>query len=262
MERRNVPAQPMFEIRIGGEDVMPETVDVLEVLDVISPLIRAVRAIGDIDRAEFPFALTSVRHGSAVFQISAAAVPMVRSSVYKVASVIREWPYSRRNVTPSVRRAIESVYAYCKKRQRTVALAEPDAVQPLVVLGQEHFARSLIRGTTILYGRVLRVGGVSPAVTIRLDDGRLLSCPTTEETVQKLGGFLYQEVGLEGEAAWDPETNWRLVEFSPQRILPYRPSDIDEAIEALARATGEGVWGDDAIERILEWRYGDEDHAG
>lgn len=93
-------------------------------------------------------------------------------------------------------------------------------------------AASTLRGETVLYGEVVRVGGVEPKVEIRTLQGKTLFCPTTTAIAVQLAGRLYQQVGVYGEAEWNVET-LEIEEFSIQQVSPYGKIPLHQAFTQL-----------------------------
>lgn len=95
-------------------------------------------------------------------------------------------------------------------------------------LPEEHF----IRGETVIYGRVERVGGVDPKVRVRLSEHEVVSCRLNEELAKELGTHLYFEVGLRGQATWDAKDH-SLAYFRVEEILPFENVGAASAAYAL-----------------------------
>lgn len=95
-------------------------------------------------------------------------------------------------------------------------------------LPEEHF----IRGETVIYGRVERVGGVDPKVRVRLSEHEVVSCRLNEDLAKELGTHLYAEVGLRGQATWDAKDH-SLAYFRVEEILPFEDAGAVQAAYAL-----------------------------
>jgi hypothetical protein len=111
-----------------------------------------------------------------------------------------------------------------------------------------------VRGTTTLYGRCIRVGGVRPKAEISLRQGGTLFIDVTEQIAKDLGRRLYDEVCILGEASWETAT-WTIQGFRATAISPYSPTDLAAAFEQLAAAAGTHWDGVDAIEYVQHCRH-------
>ena len=111
-----------------------------------------------------------------------------------------------------------------------------------------------LRGSTTLYGRCIRVGGVEPHAQVRpLGAGKLLYIEVTESMARALARCLYEEVALEGEASWDPET-WEIETFRATRLMEYKAIDPLIAFRELADAAGDRWDNVDAEEFVRDLR--------
>ncbi len=98
-------------------------------------------------------------------------------------------------------------------------------------LPEEHF----IRGETVIYGKVERVGGVDPKVRVRVSEHEVVSCRLNEDLAKELGVHLYSEVGLRGQATWDAKDQ-SLAYFRVDEILPFENAGAVSAACALRDA--------------------------
>jgi hypothetical protein len=119
----------------------------------------------------------------------------------------------------------------------------------------EHFADSIpqrprLRGETVLFGRVERVGGVEPKVRLRISDHESVSCHISEELAKRVGNRLYNEVGLRGQATWDA-VDFELLYFHAEELLSYQAGPITAAFDALAGAVGGAFDSVDDVEEFV-----------
>ncbi|MDE3067965.1 MAG: hypothetical protein KGJ60_10505 [Verrucomicrobiota bacterium] len=121
-------------------------------------------------------------------------------------------------------------------------------------LPEEHF----IRGETVIYGKIERVGGVDPKVRVRLSEHEVVSCRLDEALAIELGAHLYTEVGLRGQATWDA-TDHSLAYFRVDEILQFENRGAAEAALTLKDAA-QGAY--DAVKDVPGYvrrlREGDE----
>ena len=115
-----------------------------------------------------------------------------------------------------------------------------------------------VRGETVLYGRVERVGGVEPKVRVRLSEHEAVSCHLSEEMAKHLGKQLYSTVGLQGQATWDAD-DLSVIYFRVDEILPFKGGGVVEGIRELREAV-DGAYDDvpDAVGFVRELRGGGE----
>lgn len=116
---------------------------------------------------------------------------------------------------------------------------EPTARAPLaemdvgfeMYLPEEHF----IRGETVIYGKVERVGGVDPKVRVRVSEHEVVSCRLNEDLAKELGTHLYAVVGLRGQATWDANDH-SLGYFRVEKILSFEAVGAAQGAMALKDA--------------------------
>jgi len=111
-------------------------------------------------------------------------------------------------------------------------------------------------GSTSVYGRCLRVGGVHPRAEVRLLSGDLLYVDVDEALAKQLARSLYEEVRLDGHARWD-SSNWTLLAFRVDRVAPVVTSDPEAAFTLLARSAGRRWSGVNAHDYLRRVRYGE-----
>lgn len=115
-----------------------------------------------------------------------------------------------------------------------------------------------IEGETVLFGEIIRVGGVEPRVELKPVNGKALFCSTTEEIAIQLASHLYQQVSVLGCAVWDYET-WEIKEFQITQILPYVQRPLSQAFRLL-KESAQGAF--DSVEDVDQYihhiRYGED----
>jgi hypothetical protein len=102
------------------------------------------------------------------------------------------------------------------------------------------------RGETVLYGKIERVGGVRPRVRLRVSEREVVYGDVTEEQGRELGGRLYSEAALRGQATWDAQDG-SIVYFRVEEILHYQRGKVSGAFDELRRAA-HGVY--DEVEDV------------
>lgn len=161
----------------------------------------------------------------------------------------------------SVVKALEPIVQFVRARGCTAELSftRGGVVTTAVITPATRIERAKpLKSVDILYGNVMRVGGVEPKVEIKTIDGTTLYCETTEQIALKLAKRLYTQVAVEGMATWDPQS-FEIKEFQVTELLPYAPVELPEAFRQLREST-KGFFETigDVEEYIHELRYAEE----
>lgn len=241
-----------FEVRIGGEGVRPDTLDAREVIELLDGFTRALLAVAGQRGARPKLFLTEVVRGSSGYafasddreiadDVRVLAAGLKGQPPARHLSAVREWRASARKFT---------------ERRRVIVLFPTRGEEPVLTIPDDlpEVETPYVRGRTVVFGEIQRIGGATKATAaIRLDDGQLLTCDLDRELARTLGPHLYRRVGLSGTADWDPDT-WELAGLQVEEIEVVDQADVLSALDAIARAGGREVWGDDPAKAILEWR--------
>lgn len=112
--------------------------------------------------------------------------------------------------------------------------------EPLAVLSAATAIPALTNpsGETVVYGEILRVGGVEPRIMLRMVQGETVYCTTTAEIARAAASRLYQTAALRGQAVWHGE-NFTIVEFDAKEMLFYEPIPATDAFAELAELVDE-----------------------
>ena len=126
-------------------------------------------------------------------------------------------------------------------------------VNEKTVLPKSH----LIKDRTIIYGEVVRVGGIEKSkVMIATASGNNISCSVEKSTIKELAKRLYERVGLRGLAE-RRITDMYIESFTIAEILPYKEVPITEALEKVAPFLGsrwKGLSPEEIVKEIRRMR--------
>lgn len=97
----------------------------------------------------------------------------------------------------------------------------------------------ILLAKTIVFGRVVRVGGAEPRVMFESSPGKTLYCRVSdEELARKLGERLYTWVGLKGLASLDSDS-LEIIEFKVDGMTNFEDSlSITESFRELGKIAG------------------------
>lgn len=246
-----------IELIIDGPDVTPETVRASDLGALIIDYERAILAAAGIDPGGVVVSLIGIDTGS-----DALTFAMPRKALrgaQRNSRAVQSGNYGR--LDPRAHAALAEMSRKAAARDWRVVLKGNSALKlPDAEISKEHPVPPVpepqaARGTTVVYGELLRVGGEPPAAWLRTMDGDKVNVDLTVEMAKQLAHRLYEQVGIEGEVEWN-RADWKIAKFRATRITAYRESPILQAFNELAAAAG-NAWDDvDPIEFVRKQRGG------
>ena len=152
------------------------------------------------------------------------------------------------------RASLGEIVNFVKRRQCHVELSDSKHSEPIARITPEFSLPEdyTLTGRTSLIGTVVRVGGGSPKVSLKLPTGKTLHCDTSEEIAKALGHRLYDVVTCKGEACWDIETN-QVIKFKIKDVGGFKDCRASEAFAALAGAMPDTIkrWRSEGLENVF-----------
>ena len=251
MSKAKKPA-PDFEVLFDGKGVYPEVIPLGALTETLSA-IRRLAAGGEApdedeeegDADEGSIRLLGVKRGSAVFQFFS---PSAESDLehFREAGRVMEAP-EQLGENDYLLRPIELLSGIARRLNCSLVVRKASGSKAVLArigpTSYEKISESLfLSGETAFTGRVERVGGATVrrcALRVPFQSRLLLCKVATEEVARQLGGKLYQEVAVAGEARW-LRSNWKVVSFQISSIQQPESGSLLEAFQALHDAGGKG----------------------
>ncbi len=236
-------SETTFIFRFTGTNLSPRTVRLGELGDLLASAEDTLHAIASeknnkLDKETLGLSLEEIRHGSLELTINTRLPQVVEPAFNTLAGAI-----TTRFIEPIPPKAYPSFDKMLKFIRRKEAHADlivsngNDEVIATITPDFKIPKDVFIDGDTTIYGKVVRVGGVTPKVEVKTVSGTTLYCPFDYELAQELGALLYETVGLVGEARWDVETGI-ITRFKVKNIVPYRNSSVVETFAYLRERIG------------------------
>ncbi|MCX5638244.1 MAG: hypothetical protein NTX52_11220 [Planctomycetota bacterium] len=243
-----------YNITISGTGVLPETTRASDLAALLINIEKAISETGRFQGVRITedeiISLVGVDRSSNKLTFAVASILV--SSVAMVSEVVETNTYER-----LPRQAHEALYEVSKQAvshdwevrfNKNVSLGIREATISKEKQIPPAPPTPYIEGTTSIYGRCIRVGGVRPKAEIQpyLYQGEILYITVSEAMAKELAKSLYEDVCIEGKAKWNTE-DWTIAEFEGRRISEFRATDPVTAFQKLGEAAG-GRWdGIDAI---------------
>ena len=232
-----------IEIRVTGEDFSLETIRPGKVTSYLNSIEAFVTAIVKRDNPELDLArdgalgFTSIRPGSFVAGLTSPHVEVGRAW-RKASRAIECGDYSdfpseairefTEFITFNRRHNTEAEFWEFNGKHHRLTVVTPETTVPV-----------LVSGRTTLYGKLLRIGGVSsPTARIRFNDASPITCKVqSTELASSMAERLYETIGVRGTGKWESKS-LELLEFRIEELTEYRQTSLTEAIESLREVAG------------------------
>ena len=260
-------AETLFEIRLTGGGLLPETLPIQELADILKSveLILGSVAIDQnqgLNSEDFIVGLVHSEKGSARLKFASTLSEVAMAALMIITSAISTREYN--NIPTNAIKGLKDLSNYTAKRDCDLQIYKEGSFSAPLAEISANVSLSLpcdltVTGKTIIYGQILRIGGAEPKVAVRTLDNDLLYCTLSESLARLLANSLYETVGLAGSATWELKS-YRILEFNAEEIIPYHHGDLLSAFASLRKAV-DGAFDDidDVEEYVLALRGGDED---
>lgn len=259
--------KPIFKLRFSGGDLKPEKVPARELAELLVAAEEAVASLAkqrnpSLNAEDIVLGLVRIEDSSLGLVFSSPSPDVVRPAFREIASCVLHRQFAELPIRS--RRCLRVLAEFGSRRQCRTQFWNGDEASPEQLAEMDvGFESALpeekyVRGETVLYGRVERVGGVEPKVRVRLSEHEAVSCHLSEEMAKHLGKQLYSTVGLQGQATWDAD-DLSVIYFRVDEILPFKGGGVVEGIRELREAV-DGAYDDvpDAVGFVRELRGGGE----
>lgn len=255
--------EQLIEVRFTGGDIRPQSVraaDLGNVLRAVEDIIESVALAEQLLTDPILLAsLTEIRLGSVDLFFTPSNPPAAQRAWGIATGVIHDKTIQRlpRRARNGVRQIVEFTRAYqCVSEFRFSASNQVLAtITPELIVADA----ALLKGESVLYGQVIRVGGRSPKVLIAAaDHSGTISCAVSQEIARTLGGRLYTDIGVAGIATWNAET-LKLEAFQITELLPYKKTPITQAFKQLSDRYGQYFDDIDDVDEFIASVRGDKE---
>ncbi len=234
----------IIELRFTG-DISPDRISIRELTDMLvnfedSVIELILRDHPEVSTEEIIVGLVKIGEGSARFIFRSTFMKYAIPVFILWASSIANNEYKNlphKSIEASIKIASFAKSRNCIVEFRTGEQSE-DVLAKITPETEIIIPESVyLHGETVIYGRIERVGGVKPIVTVRLDDNKLLHCRLSEQKAKNLAPKLYDYVGIKGTAKWNVE-NYQIEHFEIDRLTEYQQMPISKAVNELAKEFG------------------------
>lgn len=236
-------ARKLTSFKIGDQSIGPGDVHIRDLRDALEQFEKALIAEAkqhnpDLKTDDLVVALVEISKGSDLLTLE---VPKeLGESTKSIEKSVRTGDYSRLS-----RGAHEALYKLDQKivpkyRAWGVAAGKWPQKNPPMVSAEkrvpEPIQAATLKSHTTLFGRVIRIGGMTPKIGLEVD-GRMIPVEISIDLAKRVGPRIYEVVGLEGVATWNAG-DLQIVDFKATNLLDYDEGDLARGFKDLARIAG------------------------
>lgn len=231
-------------LEVDFSDIKPIQIKAGDIANIITAIESMVESQiyqknPNLKKEPLILSFTSIRSESIDLQFHSPFLKDTISVFQKVGQAINDNNYS--GLSETTYKAIDTIAIFTRKHHSRVEFIHQNSKRNVIatITSDTILQRPpALKGETIVYARVIRVGGKEPKVEIETVDGNTLFCQAPIEIITKLGGKLYQIVGLIGSAEWGINLS-DIEQFKITGVTDYERTSIKKAIDELAQATKE-----------------------
>ena len=228
-----------FQFHFTGTDLFPKNIragEIAELLEAIEDVVfgTVVADHPQLSKDSLVVSLAQIQAGSLSLEFTSQLPEVVNPAFFRVSEAIakRDFDGLPAGAIEPLRKIVRFIKDYDGQADLIFVNGKPEVLASLTA-DIELPRAELISGETVIYGEIVRVGGVEPKVEIKTINERTLYCPFERELAARLGALLYHAVGLKGVAQWDSQT-YELRGFTVQDITEYRRTSIIDAFAELS----------------------------
>lgn len=253
----------IFELRFTGTSIRADVVSAGELAQLLqafedSLISIVLRDYDELEAKNLVVSLVEVESRSLRLKFKPRLREILFSAFLIVSNSIQANAYG--NLPVKAVEALQTINRFCKTKK---CLAEwrdnPFSDLPLATLTPESEIiipeTSYLFGETTVYGKVLRVGGVDPKVSLKLGDTQpILYCSISQELAKEIAQDLYLDIGFKGTAKWYL-ADYTIVDFKISEIVRLNKTSFVDTMKDLKNLIGVH-WNDvkDVIDEVSKIR--------
>ena len=237
------PDQHIIELKFEGNGIKPSKVKASEVAEMLLSFEGAIMAVmkqqhASVEESEVFISFEAIQDQSISLRCLAhRAKEMVLPALLAITTSFSTGAYAElpnaavedlRRITKFTKRH-ECQGVFIDAGERLVTFDKDTEI----VVAEDAF----LRGDTTIYGEVLKAGGDTPRVTLKIDD-YTVSFEVRKEIAIRLAGNLYKEVGLVGNARWNRKT-YKVVDFRADSLIFIEQAPLIDTFEKLGKMFGD-----------------------
>ncbi|GEO02592.1 hypothetical protein AAE02nite_02560 [Adhaeribacter aerolatus] len=229
--------QHIIELKFEGNGIKPSKVKASEVAELIASFEGAILAVvkqqnPEVNEADVLISFEEIRDQSLSIKCLSHISKYVLPAYAVIATSFTSDQYS--NLPSSSVDNLKKIAKFSKRHEcEGVFIQDGERIATFnkdteIVVKEA----GTLRGDTTIYGTVLKAGGDTPRVTLKIDDDYTVSFEVKKDIVIKLAENLYKEVGVKGNAKWDKRT-YQVLEFRAESVIYIEQVTIQDTFKQL-----------------------------
>lgn len=240
-------------LKIDGENLSTTSLTIPEISKVLGLIEGITLDVADNEGFNLSLRLNSLKPGSVGIALEGIDLePDTLPNIYKKVSEVFRTGFS--DASNLLLKKVDELNKFLKSKSAWIDILENENSKTTItkILVNENLITSNyknIKGSTTIYGKVIRIGGKTPAVMIEIDKDKNLSFSIKEEYINFFANNLYKNVVLYGIAEWEPNT-LSLKDFNLEKAEPLKLKSMKDTVKVIKNNFGKHF---DKIENPDQW---------
>jgi hypothetical protein len=238
----NFDKKDILEFKLTGKEQNPRNLSAKNALELLKAYEEALVEIvrqeqSEIDLAKLRLSLVGIEESSTRFLLlPSLKQPLFNASIFLFTSInagnLSKLPAKSIKSLQEIQRysRVNNCSIHFIKQGEELTTITPDT-------SIEFPSTKFVHGETVIYGKILRVGGVEPKAFIQLEGQKSIAITITEELAKDLAKRLYDVVGFKGQAKWLID-DYSIQEFKLLDFIEYEPEPYVKTFEELSDLVG------------------------
>ncbi len=232
-------------IKITGKGIYPNTIKLKELSELLGNIETLLYNVivnenPKIKTDEIVIGLENIEEGSLKLHLSSTFKQLTLLALNIISESVSKNNYDK--LPKDSLTALKNISYFSQRRKCNIEFrTDMKSKLPSAMITPDSSIKTLeptiITGETTIFGKIEKIGGVTPAVTLRLADNSKISSKLSKEQAVELSSKLYSWVSLYGKAYWDIKDN-SVQAFDIIRIENYDHKPIDSAVKNLSDKYG------------------------
>lgn len=242
-----MPQHNSIELHLKGDGMSPGMLrsrDIAQLIEAVEDMIAAkvVASHTELRKEQITIGLANIEAGSVALKFASSLNELTAPALKEIARSVEANDFY--SLPEDSIKSLKIISKFSQSQNCIAEIYEVNGHRNLLtaITPETKIADyEPIRGETVIYGMVTRVGGANenaPTIQLRTIEGKLIYCTANRKDAKIAAQRLYQQIGLLGIAEWDVRT-YEMKTFEVTAISQYRSTPLYQAVEALSQTYGD-----------------------